>query len=61
MVGVTAQVVLPEALLPKAEPVHLLVVVAERRVRQRCTLQSSQSTLKARKNPEVCLLGLGHY
>ena len=41
VVGVAAQVVLPEALLPEAEPIHVLVVVAERRVCQRRTLRAS--------------------
>ena len=35
VVGAAAQVVFPEALLPEAEAVHVLVVVAEGRVRER--------------------------
>ena len=41
VVGAAAQVLLPEALLPEAEPVHVLVVVAEWRVCQRRPLRVS--------------------
>jgi hypothetical protein len=41
VVGAAAQVVLPEALLPEAEPIHVLIVVAEWRVCQRRPLRAS--------------------
>ncbi len=45
VVGAASKVVLPEALLPEAEPLHFAVVVAERRVRQRRALHQPMSPL----------------
>lgn len=44
VVGLALEVGLPEALLPEPEAVHVLVVVAEGRVRQGGTLQTGTSS-----------------